>query len=185
MSIPIFNLFICSPIGFLQALASGAFLSCSGKKGSKEAGLRGEQLAPARIVPPLRIPRVEPTGIDPSLWLGWYVLAAAPVLDLRNFGALRSHAVDWKMEKAQYRTIERYRAQKGSLVKGSWRRRRLRDSQWGLSQKNKPMWKSASLLSPRFGFAKPPPFDKGGFGLRLGFHPVTLPGKFQGIGKRE
>ena len=36
------------------------------------------------------------------------------------FGALRSHAVDWKIEKNQYRTIERYRAQKGSLVKGSW-----------------------------------------------------------------
>ena len=30
--------------------------------------------------------------------------------------------------------------------------------------------------SPRFGFAKPPPFGKGGFGLRLGFHPVTIPG---------
>ena len=64
----------------LRALASGAFLSCSGKKGSKEAGLRGEQLAPARIVPPLRIPRVEPSGIDPSLWLGCCVSAFAPVL---------------------------------------------------------------------------------------------------------
>ena len=52
---------------------------------------------------------------------------------------------------------------KGSLAKGSWYHRHLRDSQWGLSQKNKPMWKSGSLLSPRFGFAKPPPFDKGGF----------------------
>ena len=63
----------------LRALASGAFLSCSGKKGSKEAGLRGEQLAPARIVPPLRIPREEPSGIDPSLWLGWWVSVSAPV----------------------------------------------------------------------------------------------------------
>ena len=63
----------------LRALASGAFLSCSGKKGSKEAGSRGEQLAPARIAPPLRIPREEPSGIDPSLWLGWWVLASAPV----------------------------------------------------------------------------------------------------------
>ena len=67
---------------WLRALPAGAFLSCSGKKGSKEAGLRGEQLAPARIVPPLRIPREEPSGIDPSLWLGWYVLATAPVLGL-------------------------------------------------------------------------------------------------------
>ena len=64
----------------LRALASGALLSCPGKKVSKEAGSRGEQLAPARIVPPLRIPRVEPTGIDPSLWLGWWVSASAPVL---------------------------------------------------------------------------------------------------------
>ena len=64
----------------LRALASGAFLSCSGKKGSKEAGLRGEQLAPARIIPPLRIPRVEPSGIDPSLWLGCGGSAPAPVL---------------------------------------------------------------------------------------------------------
>ena len=63
----------------LRALASGAFLSCPGKKGSKEAGSRGEQLAPARIVPPLRIPRVEPTGIDPSLWLGCGVLPPTPV----------------------------------------------------------------------------------------------------------
>ena len=70
----------------LRALASGAFLSCSGKKGSKEAGLRGEQLAPARIVPPLRIPREEPTGIDPSLWLGWWVLASAPVLGCGFWG---------------------------------------------------------------------------------------------------
>ena len=33
--------------------------------------------------------------------------------------------------------------------------------------------------SPRFGYAKPPPFGKGGFGLRLGFHPVTIPGGFR------
>ena len=78
-SSPSYNLFACCPIGFLQALASGALLSCSGKKVSKEAGLRGEQLAPARIVPPLRIPREEPTGIDPSLWLGCGVSAFAPV----------------------------------------------------------------------------------------------------------
>src|SRR5699024_10489315 len=71
----------------LRALASGAFLSCSGKKGSKEAGLRGEQLAPARIVPPLRIPREEPSGIDPSLCLGWYVLASTPVLGRGFWGA--------------------------------------------------------------------------------------------------
>ena len=45
----------------LRALASGALLSCSGKKVSKEAGSRGEQLAPARIVPPLRIPREKPS----------------------------------------------------------------------------------------------------------------------------
>ena len=45
----------------LRALASGAVLSCSGKKVRKEAGSRGEQLAPARIAPPLRIPRVEPS----------------------------------------------------------------------------------------------------------------------------
>ena len=38
--------------------------------------------------------------------------------------------------------------------------------------------------SPRLGGAEAPPFDKGGFGLRLGFHPVTIPGKFQGIGNR-
>ena len=63
----------------LRVLASRALLSCSGKKVSKEAGLRGEQLAPARIVPPLRIPREEPTGIDPSLWLGCGVLVPAPV----------------------------------------------------------------------------------------------------------
>ncbi len=72
----------------LRALASGAFLSCSGKKGSKEAGLRGEQLAPARIVPPLRIPRVEPSVIDPSLWLGWWVSASAPVWGCGFWGAL-------------------------------------------------------------------------------------------------
>ncbi len=29
------------------------------------------------------------------------------------------------------------------------------------------MWKPARLLSPRFGYAKPPPFGKGGFGLRI------------------
>ena len=80
LSSPGYNLLACSPIGFLQVLASRALLSCSGKKVSKEAGLRGEQLAPARIVPPLRIPREEPTGIDPSLWLGWWILATAPVL---------------------------------------------------------------------------------------------------------
>ena len=42
---------------------------------------------------------------------------------------------------------------KGSLAKGSWRRRRLRDSQWGLSQKHKPMWKPVSLWNPP-GFAR-------------------------------
>ena len=72
----------------LRALASGAFLSCSGKKVSKEAGSRGEQLAPARIAPPLRIPRVEPSGIDPSLWLGWWVSASAPVLVCGILGCL-------------------------------------------------------------------------------------------------
>ena len=87
-SSPGHNLSISSPSGFLQALASGAFLSCPGKKGSKEAGLRGEQLAPARIVPPLRIPRAEPSGIDPSLWLGCCVSAFAPVLACGVWGRL-------------------------------------------------------------------------------------------------
>ena len=80
----------------LRALASGALLSCSGKKVCKEAGLRGEQLAPARIVPPLRIPRVEPTGIDPSLWLGvvgfspyprlgsWFLGCFVPTLSIES-----------------------------------------------------------------------------------------------------
>ena len=71
-----------------------AFLSCSGKKGSKEAGLRGEQLAPARIVPPLRIPRVEPSEIDPSLWLGVVIACPCPRLGLWVLGLLCSHAVD-------------------------------------------------------------------------------------------
>ena len=35
----------------LRALASGALLSCSGKKVSKEAGLRGKQLTPVRCFP--------------------------------------------------------------------------------------------------------------------------------------
>ena len=37
---------------------------------------------------------------------------------------------------------------KGSLAKGSWRRRRLRDSQQALPQKHKPMWKPATLGIP-------------------------------------
>ena len=78
----------------LRALASGAFLSCSGKKGSKEAGLRGEQLAPARIVPPLRIPREEPSGIDPSLWPGLRIDCPCSRFGLWVLGLLLSHAVD-------------------------------------------------------------------------------------------
>ena len=91
----------------LRALASGAFLSCSGKKGSKEAGSRGEQLAPARIVPPLRIPRVEPSGIDPSLWLRCWVLAPAPVLGCDFWGALfpRCRLEDGKSPVSHHRTI--------------------------------------------------------------------------------
>ena len=45
----------------LRALASGAFLSCSGKKGSKEAGLRGNNSLPLELFP-LKNPRVEPSG---------------------------------------------------------------------------------------------------------------------------
>ena len=49
LSFPSYSLSVCFPIGFLQALASGAILSCSGKKVCKEAGLRGEQLACTRF----------------------------------------------------------------------------------------------------------------------------------------
>ena len=33
--------------------------------------------------------------------------------------------------------------------------------------------------SPRFGFAKPPPFGKGGFGLCIHLYPIALPGNFR------
>ena len=46
----------------------------------------------------------------------------------------------------------------------------------GTFRKYRPMWKPASLSSPRLGGAEAPPFGKGGFGLRFYFHPVTLPG---------
>ena len=32
--------------------------------------------------------------------------------------------------------------------------------------------------SPRLGGAEAPPFGKGGFGLRIHYHPVTIPGVF-------
>ena len=63
----------------------------------------------------------------------------------------------------------------------------------GAFPKYQPMWKGEGFLgnseegigkksvalateSPRLGGAEAPPFGKGGFGLRLGFHPVTIPG---------
>ena len=94
LSSPGYNFLVCYPIGFLQVLASRALLSCSGKKVSKEAGSRGEQLAPARIVPPLRIPREEPSGIDPSLWLGVVGFGLFPRWGLWGLGVYLSHAVD-------------------------------------------------------------------------------------------
>ena len=51
LSTPGYSFWVCSPIGFLQVLASRALLSCSGKKVSKEAGLRGKQLTPVRCFP--------------------------------------------------------------------------------------------------------------------------------------
>ena len=44
----------------LRALASGAVLSCSGKKVRKEAGLRGNNSLPLELFP-LKNPRVEPS----------------------------------------------------------------------------------------------------------------------------
>ena len=41
--------------------------------------------------------------------------------------------------------------------------------------------KSVALAteSPRLGVAEAPPFGKGGFGLCIYFHPVTIPGGFR------
>ena len=64
----------------------GPYFLAPARKYGKLSGLRGEQLAPARIVPPLRIPRVEPSGIDPSLWLGWWILATTPVMGCGFWG---------------------------------------------------------------------------------------------------
>ena len=75
--------------------------------------------------------------------------------------------------------MKRYRAQKGSLAKGSWHGEAVTEGfTVGTFRKYRPMWKPASLLSPRFGFAKPPPFGKGGFGLCIHLYPIALPGNF-------
>ena len=51
----------------------------------------------------------------------------------------------------------------GSLAKGSWHGAAVTEGfTESTSSKYKPMWKPASLLSPRFGFAKPPPQWPGG-----------------------
>ena len=42
------------------------------------------------------------------------------------------------------------------------------------------MWKPARLLSPRFGYAKPPPFGKGGFGLCIHYHRSNDTGLWRG-----
>ena len=99
------------------------------------------------------------------------------------FGVPCSHAVDWKMEKAQYRTIERYRAgqgsndyrparceivsghcPQGSLAKGSWHAGGVTE---GFYSKHFPKAQTyvetcLPAESPRFGFAKPPPQWPGG-----------------------
>ena len=77
----------------LRALASGALLSCSGKKVSKEAGLRGNNSLPLELFP-LKNPRVEPTGIDPSLWLGVVDSTPCPRLGLWDFEVRCAHVVD-------------------------------------------------------------------------------------------
>ena len=53
-------------------------------------------------------------------------------------------------------------APQGSLAKGSWHRRCLRDSQLGLSQKHKPMWKPASLGNPPASASRGTPLSQGG-----------------------
>ena len=66
---------------------------------------------------------------------------------------------------------------KGSLAKGSWHGVAVTEGfTVGAFPKYQPMWKPGGLLSPRFGFAKPPPFGKGGFGLCIHYYPVTIPG---------
>ena len=70
---------------------------------------------------------------------------------------------------------------KGSLVKGSWHAVGVTE---GFHSRHFPKVQAyvetcKPAESPRFGYAKPPPFGKGGFGLRLGFHPVTIPGGFR------
>ena len=145
----------------LRALASGALLSCPGKKVSKEAGSRGEQLAPARIVPPLRIPRVEPSGIDPSLWLGWYVLATAPVLGCGFWGASfpRCRLEDGKSPVSHNGTIpgaKRLPCQRELAPEAT------EGFTAGTFQKYKPMWKLASLRNPpASALPRHPPFARG------------------------
>ena len=69
-------------------------------------------------------------------------------------------------------------ARKGSLAKGSWHAVGVTE---GSHSRHFPKVQTNVETchpgeSPRFGFAKPPPFGKGGFGLRFYFNPVTLPG---------
>ena len=98
---------------FCKRLPAGPSFLARARKEGKLSRLRGEQLAPARIVPPLRIPRVEPSGIDPSPWLGVVGFTPCPRFGLWFLGVSLSHAVDWKIEKNRYHTIERYRAWEG------------------------------------------------------------------------
>ena len=91
-----------------------------------------------------------------------------------------SHAIYWRTgnKNARYRTIERYRAQKGSLAKGSWHGAAVTEGfTAGTSPKVQTYVETCKPAeSPRFGYAKPPPFDKGGFGLCTYCTAVTIPG---------
>ena len=70
---------------------------------------------------------------------------------------------------------------KGSLAKGSWHAVGVTE---GFTAGTFPKVQTYvetchPAESPRFGYAKPPPFDKGGFGLCTYCTAVTIPGGFR------